>query len=99
MCIRLTNMNMNKDAKILMKYLNEKYPDEEYTKRLNQNYDGELSEETPKNLENLTSYTIDKKEIVSCLRTKTKNNLHDQYKRLLFINRIIIPLKRNLKRR
>jgi len=80
-----TLAKINADARKLIKYLEEKYPNSEYTIELAKNYDGNLSEETPKNLENLTSYTLDKKEIISCLRTKdSKNKLHD-YNLLLYV--------------
>jgi hypothetical protein len=80
-----TLAKINADARKLIKYMKETYPDSEYTIELAKNYDGNLSEETPKNLENLTSYTLDKREIISCLRTKdSKNKIHD-YNLLLYV--------------
>jgi hypothetical protein len=76
---------LNADAYKLIEYLKEHHPNSPYTHALVKNYNGELEEETPKNLENLTSYTVDKAKIISCLRTKGDNhNLHD-YNLLLYV--------------
>jgi hypothetical protein len=76
---------LNSDAYKLLDYLKSTEPDSSYTQALLRNYDGKLEEETPKNLENLTSYTIDKEKIISCLRTKGDNHsLHD-YNLLLYV--------------
>jgi len=69
---------LNKDIRILFNHIEKKYPDNEYAKRLLKTYNFNLVEETPKNLENLTSYTVDKKEIFACLREKNNpHHLHD----------------------
>jgi hypothetical protein len=80
-----TLAKINSVAMKLIKYLQDGFPNSEYTIELSKNYDGKLSEETPKNLENLTSYTVNKEEIISCLRTKdSQNKLHD-YNLLLYV--------------
>jgi hypothetical protein len=76
---------LNADANKLIDYLKESFPNSPYTHALIKNYNGDLEEETPKNLENLTSYTVDKEKIISCLRTKNGNHeLHD-YNLLLYV--------------
>jgi hypothetical protein len=76
---------LHADTVKLIDYINEKYPNSEYTIELNKNYDGNLSEMTPKNLENLTSYTVDKMQIVSCLREKRPGHKHHDYNLLLYV--------------
>lgn len=80
-----TLAKLNGDALKLIDYIKKKYPSVEYTTELIKHYDGQLSEETPKNLENLTSYTLDKETIVSCIRTKKgEHKIHD-YNLLLYV--------------
>ena len=76
---------LNEDAMRLIAHMQKNFPTSPYTIALAKNYNGDLEEETPKNLENLTSYTVDKEKIISCLRTKKENHqLHD-YNLLLYV--------------
>lgn len=76
---------LNQDAKKLINHLKKNYPNHVYTKNLLKGYNYEITEETPKNMENLTSYTIDKSELHMCLREKEDPHHIHEYNLLLYV--------------
>jgi hypothetical protein len=74
---------INNDGLKLIKHLNTKYPDKRVVQRLSANYDeNNISESSPDST--YTSYTIDKTQLVICLRSKEDNEFID-YNTLLYV--------------